>query len=108
MKAPAQRYHEAPDASDIADADASRMRAERIKAEIRIRAGSLAAFAARHSYDRSAISIALSTPWPAVERLIADLLETQPWELWPERYTADHAPRSRIELLRVAGRRSAR
>jgi len=26
------------------------------------------------------------TWWPRIERLIADTLEVEPWEIWPERY----------------------
>lgn len=65
-----------------------RERSERIKAEIRIRAGSLGALARRHDYDRTAISIALKKPWPDVEKIIANLLGVSPRELWPERYPA--------------------
>lgn len=68
---------------------------EEVKAEIRKRCGSLGAFALEHELDESAIGIALSRPWPRVERLIARLLRVRPQEIWPDRYTRDGRSRRR-------------
>ena len=47
-----------------------------------------------HGYSESAVGIAIRhKPWPAVERIIADALGVDPWEIWPSRYTSDHKPR---------------
>lgn len=34
-------------------------------------------------------------PWPLMERVIADLLDMQPREIWPSRYNADGTPKGR-------------
>lgn len=64
---------------------------EDIKAEIRKRCGSLAAFSARHGYSPTAASIALQKPWPAFQRLIAEELGRPLHRLWPRWYDADGA-----------------
>lgn len=65
---------------------------ERLKSEIRIRCGSLITLAKQHGYRSNAISFALRNSWPAVERIIADCLGREPWEIWPDRYTTDRRP----------------
>jgi Ner family transcriptional regulator len=32
---------------------------------------------------------ALRKPWPKAERLIADALGLEPWDIWPSRYTGE-------------------
>lgn len=54
---------------------------------------SLRGLALAHGYSRSAVSEALNRPWPAVERVIADALGLDPWDLWPSRYHADRSPK---------------
>lgn len=39
-----------------------------------------------HGYHHTAVSEALKRPWPAVERIIANALGLEPWEIWPSRY----------------------
>jgi Ner family transcriptional regulator len=44
-------------------------------------------------YSANAVGIALRhRPWPAVERIIADALGMQPWDIWPSRYNPNHKP----------------
>lgn len=96
----AQAYHDSN-----TDAAPSRWHIETIKAHLRIRFGSLTKFARKHGYHRSAISIALVQPWPAVERIIADALGEEPWVIWPDRYTPrTRQPRPRAVLIKEAKR----
>ena len=37
-------------------------------------------------YDRSTVSKVLSHSYPAVERIVADVLGVEPWVIWPDRY----------------------
>lgn len=46
-----------------------------------------------HGYAENAVSEALNRPWPAVERVVANALGLDPWEIWPSRYTTDHQPK---------------
>lgn len=62
------------------------MHKEEIKAAIRMKGVSVTGLALKHGYCRSAVSMTLQQPWPAVEKLIADLLEMPPHEIWPDRY----------------------
>ena len=65
------------------------MNKEHIKAELRIKFGTMAAFAKLHGVDESLVRHAIRTPQPRMERLIAAALETTPQALWPERYTEE-------------------
>lgn len=60
---------------------------EQIKAELRIKFGTLRAFADQLGVDESLIRHTLTRPQPRTERLIATALGTTPTVLWPERYT---------------------
>jgi Ner family transcriptional regulator len=46
----------------------------------------------QHGYCDRAVGIALARPWPAVERIVADFLGREPWDLWPERYDEQGRP----------------
>jgi len=67
---------------------------EKVKYEVRRRRLTLSALSLRHGYADSAVRKALGTPWPAVEKIIADFLGIKPWEIWPSRYHTDGTPRS--------------
>ncbi len=54
---------------------------------------SLRAFSRQHGLSATSTEVALRRPWPRVERLIADALGLEPWDLWPSRYTRAHQPR---------------
>ena len=73
---------------------------EDIKAAIRKRVKSLAALSLKWGFSESAISKALTTPCPNVEKRIARFLGVDRRELWPDRYDAkgnsirvQHAPK---------------
>lgn len=65
---------------------------EELKAQIRLRGKTMAELSREHGYCDDAVRIALTRPWPAVERIVADHLEREPWDLWPDRYDADRKP----------------
>lgn len=66
---------------------------EELKASIRLRGKTMAELSREHGYCDDAVRIALTRPWPAVERIVADHLGREPWELWPHRYDAERRPR---------------
>jgi lambda repressor-like predicted transcriptional regulator len=41
------------------------------------------------------LPVVFHRPFPRAERIIADALDCEPWELWPERYGEDHKPNRR-------------
>lgn len=66
---------------------------------------SLRGLSLAHGYSANAVGEALRRPWPAVERIVADALGMEPWDIWPSRYTANHqAKRGRIHPQRGAPR----
>lgn len=62
---------------------------EQIKAELRIKFGTLRAFADQLGVDESLIRHTLTRPQPRTERLIAAALGTTVETLWPDRYTPE-------------------
>lgn len=40
----------------------------------------------QHGYSPSSCKRALVRPWPPMERIIADAIGVEPWEIWPDRY----------------------
>lgn len=69
------------------------MHREDIKAALHKRGISLASLCRKTNYSPTAFSKALTIQWPALERVIADALGMEPWEIWPSRYTKKHRPR---------------
>lgn len=65
-----------------------------IKAALYKRDLSLAELARRHDVSLNAMSRMLRRPNPAIERLVADAIEVEPWVIWPDRYDAFHRPRA--------------
>lgn len=57
--------------------------------------------------DSTAVSKALSRPWPRVEAAIAKFLNMQPEEIWPHRYDAAGIP-LRNEKISTDGRPAER
>lgn len=47
-----------------------------------------------HQYASGSLSLAIRSPWPKAERLIAEALGVKPQEIWPSRYNADGTPKS--------------
>ena len=48
-----------------------------------------------HKVDRSCFTGVKNKPIPKYQAIIADYLDVDPWDLWPDRYDAAHNP-SRI------------
>lgn len=71
--------------------------AEDVKAAIRKTGTTLTALALASGYHRTAFSIVLSKPYPAIERIIANRLGMQPEDIWPSRYER----RRRVHLPRT-------
>jgi Ner family transcriptional regulator len=71
--------------------------------ELRQRGQSLANLAQQHGYFH--IDKVIRRRWPAAERLVADALGMEPWDIWPSRYHPDHTPvrdpRGRRSVLRT-------
>ncbi|MCC5813048.1 MAG: helix-turn-helix domain-containing protein [Ectothiorhodospiraceae bacterium] len=64
------------------------VRREWIKFQLAIRGYTLAALAREHGVTRQQPQAALNRPYPKWERIIADLLQLKPEQLWPERYNS--------------------
>lgn len=65
---------------------------ERIKAELRLKGYSLASLARIHGKGRTYFSIVLVQPLRKGEKIIADILDVHPSEIWPARYGSDGRP----------------
>lgn len=61
-------------------------RNEWIKYQLRMRGSSLSKLARRLGVTRQAVRNALSTPYPRMERAIANEIGIHPQTIWPERY----------------------
>jgi len=57
-----------------------------IKAALEKRGLKLSDLARANGYTRSVITGAFTHSYPVVERIVADALDVQPWDIWPERY----------------------
>lgn len=68
--------------------------------QVKLSGTSLAAVAATHGFTRQAAYAAFRRPYPKMEKIIADLLETTPQLLFPERYTSDGIPNKKRERPR--------
>lgn len=62
------------------------LRNEWIKYQLRMRGSSLSKLARRLGVTRQAVRNALSTPYPKMERAIANEIGMHPRAIWPERY----------------------
>ena len=67
-------------------------RREWIKYQLRVRGSSLSAIARELGVSRHAPRLALVRPYPRMEQAIADKLDMEPLQLWPERYDTDGQP----------------
>jgi lambda repressor-like predicted transcriptional regulator len=65
---------------------------EWVKFRLRLKGHSLKSFGRQYGIKAGTVGVVFSRPYPRMERLLADALETQPWELWPDRYGPDHKP----------------
>jgi len=48
--------------------------------------------AALYKIDRSCFTCLKNKNFPKYERILAEILETEPWIIWPDRYDAEHNP----------------
>jgi Ner family transcriptional regulator len=65
---------------------------EWIKYQLRVRGTSMAELARRLEVTDRAIRNAKCTPYPRIERSLADALSLDPADIWPERWNADGTP----------------
>lgn len=63
-----------------------------IKAALGKKGYSLTRVARESGYSKTSPFDALRKPWPAMERIIADFIGKEPWEIWPSRYDDTHHP----------------
>lgn len=63
-----------------------------IKAALGKKGYSLCRVGIENGYKKTSPYDALRKPWPAMERIIADIIGKEPWEIWPSRYDASNRP----------------
>lgn len=68
------------------------VRWEWIKFQLRARGSSLSILARKLSVERNALNNVKRSPYPRMEKAIADELGYQPEQIWPERYNSDGTP----------------
>lgn len=56
-----------------------------------------------HELSKSAVSTAISKPWPAVEKLIAETIGVAPHKIWPPRYSRKGVPIKRGGKVKSSG-----
>lgn len=66
---------------------------EWIKYQLRIRGNSTAELARRLGVTDRAIRAVKTTPYPRIERAIAEALDIEKQKLWPERWNSDGSPK---------------
>ena len=66
-----------------------------IKAALGKKGYSLSSVALKNGYCKTSTSDALRRPWPNMERIIAEIIGREPWEIWPSRYDENHQPKRR-------------
>jgi len=58
-----------------------------------------------HGVKKQNIAIVKHSPYPKYERVLANSLGIDPWELWPDRYDTTHKPnRKRVTLTNIYNR----
>jgi len=72
----------------------------KVRAALLARGLTLTALAKRDGRSVAAFSLALGGPYPSIERVIADALDLDPWDIWPSRYHEDGSPRRNYTLER--------
>jgi Ner family transcriptional regulator len=68
-----------------------------VLAALKKRGYSLAGLSVANGYHPTAAGKALKQPWPAVERILADALGTEPHAIWPSRYDGEGQPLPRTK-----------
>jgi len=59
---------------------------EDVKAALRKLGWPLCRLSVEYGYAPRSAGHVLAHTWPQIERIIADILKMQPWEIWPSRY----------------------
>lgn len=54
-------------------------------------------------YTSNAVQTALHRPYPAIERIIADVIGVSASEIWPERYGDDGKPNRKVGRRKLIG-----
>jgi Ner family transcriptional regulator len=71
--------------------------------QLRLRGFTLGTLAKLHNVDRTTTRKALGTAYPRMERVIANVLDLAPQQIWPERYDVNGRPiRGRDPVSRSA------
>lgn len=65
-----------------------------IKAALEKAGWTLRRLSAARGYQPKSLSLVMSRPWPAAERIVADAAGTAPQVIWPSRYHPDGTPKS--------------
>lgn len=60
--------------------------------QLRLKGLSLARISIDHGYHKSAVGLVRDYRYPAIERIITDILGLTPQDLFPDRYTPDGRP----------------
>lgn len=63
-----------------------------IKATLGKKGYTLRKVSTENHYCITAASDALRKPWPKLERIIADIIGEEPWDIWPSRYDDNNKP----------------
>ncbi|MBA2410295.1 MAG: helix-turn-helix domain-containing protein [Gammaproteobacteria bacterium] len=63
-----------------------------VVAAVRKAGFSLRALSREHGFAGGGLSNALRTQWPRAERIIADAIGVEPWDIWPSRYDDANQP----------------
>ncbi|MDD2468710.1 MAG: helix-turn-helix domain-containing protein [Desulfobulbus sp.] len=65
-----------------------------IRAALGKKGYSLTRVAVENGYCRTSPQDALRKPWPAMGRIIANIIGKEPWEIWPSRYDEANLPKT--------------
>jgi Ner family transcriptional regulator len=63
-----------------------------VKFNLSLEGHTIVDLAKEHGITGVSLCTAFYRPFPKAERIIADTLNLQPWDLWPDRYGEDHKP----------------
>lgn len=63
-----------------------------IKYHLELRGLTFGKIAAKHGVDKTCFTKLKTVPMPKNERILADYLDLEPWDLWPDRYDSAHNP----------------
>jgi len=76
----------------VAPGPASDMHPADIKCALEKAGWSLRQLAIKNNLCPTSIAVTLKRRWPRVERIVADTIGLQPWDIWPSRYDENNNP----------------